>query len=147
MDITPETNRLIEAVQSLKSHYSDPASILFLDFYCQCKQDCDYLFPVGVRESVRLIDILNWFLECVDKGEPIPLIRLMWNDGVGPTLEEYMADEKIEKQLLKAFKADLHPASTTWDRVTLPTGAVRLVLKELLDEIHQLEVAQPVLKR
>jgi hypothetical protein len=146
MDITPETKSLIATVQALKSRYTDPASLLFLDFYCQCKQGCDYLFPLGVRESIRLIDILNWFLECIEKNEPIPLVRLMWKDVAGPTLEEYMADERIEKQLTASFKSDMHPALTTWDRITLSNGGVRLILRELLDDIHKLELAQLALK-
>jgi hypothetical protein len=140
MDITPQTKKLIETIQALKPQYTDPTSTLFIDFYCQCKQGCDYLFPVGVKESVRLIDILNWFLECVDKGEPIPLIHLMWQDIAGPTLSEYQEDEQTEKRLLKAFQsADLHHVLSTWDKATLPSGGVRLILRELLNDIHKLE--------
>ncbi len=141
MDITPQTKKLIAAIQALKPQYTDLASTIFIDFYCQCKQGCDYLFPGGVKESVRLIDILNWFLECVDKGEPIPLIQLMWQDIVGPTLSEYQEDEQIEKRLLRAFQSDLHHVLATWDKATLPSGGVRLILRDLLNDIHKLEQA------
>lgn len=34
MDIIPATHQLIGAVQRLKPKYSDPTSLLFIDFYC-----------------------------------------------------------------------------------------------------------------
>ena len=63
----------------------------------------DYLFPPGIRATVRLLDILQWFCDCVDQGEPSTLIRLMWKDVVGPSLEEYQADEAIESRLMALF--------------------------------------------
>ncbi|MBW4654173.1 MAG: hypothetical protein KME20_14215 [Kaiparowitsia implicata GSE-PSE-MK54-09C] len=139
MDITPATHQLIGAVQRLKPKYSDPASLLFIDFYCQCKQGCDYLFPAPVRETVRLIDILQWFFDCVARKEPTALIQLMWKDVVGPTLGEYLADEKIEQTLWQAFEGDVSQSLADWDLERLPTGGVRLVLRELLDDIYQVE--------
>jgi hypothetical protein len=142
MDITSETKHLIASIQQLKSHYSDPASALFLDFYCQCRQGCDYLFPPAVRETVRLVDILQWFFECAERGEPTNLVRLMWKDVAGPTLAEYVADEKIEKQLQAAFTTHLNQELESWDRMMLPSGNVKLLLKDLLNDIHQVEQAQ-----
>ena len=139
MDITPETKQLIASIQQLKPHYSDPASALFLDFYCQCRQGCDYLFPPAVRETVRLIDILQWFFECAERGEPTNLVRLMWKDVAGPTLEEYIDDEKIDKRLQAAFTTHLNQELESWDRIMLPSGNIKLLLKDLLNEIHQVE--------
>jgi hypothetical protein len=142
MDITPQTKQLIEQIQPLKARYTDPASLLFIDFYCQCKEGCDYLFPVAVRDTVRLIDILQWFLACAHQGQPTALVQLMWNDVVGPTLGEYLADEKIERRLTAAFQSDLNEILSHWDRVMLPSGNINLVLRQLLDEVAQIEQAQ-----
>ncbi|MBW4465656.1 MAG: hypothetical protein KME07_09480 [Pegethrix bostrychoides GSE-TBD4-15B] len=139
MDITPETKQLIASIQQLKPHYADPASALFLDFYCQCRQGCDYLFPPTVRETVRLVDILQWFFECAERGQPNNLVRLMWKDVAGPTLAEYMADEKIEQQLQAAFTTHLNQELESWDRTMTSSGNVKLLLKDLLNEIHQVE--------
>lgn len=142
MDITPETKRLIASIQQLKPHYSDPASALFLDFYCQCRQGCDYLFPPAVRQSVRLVDILQWFFECAERGEPTNLVRLMWKDVAGPTLAEYMADEKIEQALQAAFTTHLNQELESWDRAITPGGNIKLLLKDLLAEMHAVEQEQ-----
>ncbi|NJL46079.1 MAG: hypothetical protein HC922_10975 [Leptolyngbyaceae cyanobacterium SM2_3_12] len=45
MDITDATQILIQHVQPLKLKHSDPISQAFIDFYCQCHQGMDYLFP------------------------------------------------------------------------------------------------------
>ncbi|MGF1498629.1 MAG: hypothetical protein ACFB8W_17655 [Elainellaceae cyanobacterium] len=140
MNITPETKQLTAAVQALKAEYSDPASGLFIDFYCQCRQGMDYLFPTAVHRSVRLLDILQWFFDCIDRKEPTGLVKLMWNDVIGPTLQEYLGDEKIEATLLSAFEADFHRYLEHWDRVQLPDGNVRLVMKDLLEAISNLEL-------
>lgn len=142
MDITPATKQLVQQVQQLKSQYTDAASVLFIDFYCQCKEGMDYLFPVSVKESIRLVDILQWFLDCVEQGKPNTLISLMWKDVVGPTLGEYLGDEKTERQLMAAFQGDVSSQLTHWDRVQLKDGQVWLILRELLDAIAQLEQAQ-----
>ncbi|MEB3360030.1 MAG: hypothetical protein VKK04_25110 [Synechococcales bacterium] len=140
MNITPETKQLIAAVQALKPQYPDPASSLFIDFYCQCRQGMDYLFPATVHQTVRLLDILQWFFDCIDRKEPTSLVRLMWNDVAGPTLQEYLGDEKIEASLLTAFEGDCHCYLEHWDRVQLRDGSVRLVMKELLAAISDLEL-------
>lgn len=141
MDLTPQTRQLIESIQPLKSLHADPISTLFIDFYCQCKQGCDYLFPVSMRTSIRLLDILQWFLDCAEIGKLTPLIQLMWKDVVGPTLGEYLEDEKIESRLISAFQSDLHSSLAEWDRVNLPNGSVRLSLRELLADIAAIEQA------
>ncbi len=142
MDITPETKRLLEQVQQLKPKYNDPASQLFLDFYCQCKQGCDYLFPSEVRTTVRLLDILQWFFDCAEKGGPTPLIQLMWKDVAGPTLGEYLGDEKTERGLNSAFSTYLNQELVAWDRIMLPSGNAQLLLKELLQDLARIEQSQ-----
>jgi hypothetical protein len=139
MNITPETEKLISAVQALKPQYSDPASGLFIDFYCQCRQGMDYLFPATVHQSVRLLDILTWFFDCIDQKAPTSLVKLMWEDVAGPTLGEYLGDQKIEANLLSAFSGDFHHYLEHWDRVRMSDGSVRLILKELLEAISQIE--------
>jgi hypothetical protein len=141
MDLTPQTRQLVESIQPLKSRHTDPISILFIDFYCQCRQGCDYLFPVSMRASIRLLDILEWFLDCAEIGKLTPLVQLMWKDVVGPTLGEYLEDEKIESRLISAFQSDLHNSLAEWDRVSLPGGSVRLTLRELLADIVAIEQA------
>lgn len=141
MNITPETQKLIEAVQGLKQEFSDPASDLFIDFYCQCRQGMDYLFPTQMHQSVRLLDILQWFFECIDQKEPTSLVKLMWEDIVGPSLRDVLGDEKVEAKLRKSFEGDFRPSLEHWDRVHLPNGSVKLVMKELLKSIQQLETA------
>jgi|GEM_PF-1559348 len=141
MDITPRTKALIQDVQALKPKHAEDISVLFIDFYCQCREGCDYLFPPVVKDSVRLLDILQWFVECIEYRQPTPLIRLMWNDVVGPTLGEYLVDEQTEKRLHSAFKTDLPALIQAWDRVQLPSGSVQLVLRELLADICAVEAA------
>jgi hypothetical protein len=144
MDITDSTEALIEAIRSLKLKYSDPVSQAFIDFYCQCHQGMDYLLPLGVRETVRLVDILQWFCQCVDQGRPSTLVQLMWKDVVGPTLAEYMADEAIEHTLLSLFEqGELKAGLSHWDLKRRSDGGVDLTLRNLLDDIHQIEQAQP----
>ncbi|MGF1493180.1 MAG: hypothetical protein ACFBSC_12160 [Microcoleaceae cyanobacterium] len=140
MDITETTKKLNHHVQQLKSKYSDPPSTAFIDFYCQYREGCDYLFPVAVKRSIRLFDILNCFFECIEAGKPTRLVQLMWQDVAGPTLHEYLDDEKTEKQLISAFSHhDLDEFISHWDLTRLPTGEVQLILRELLDDISQLE--------
>lgn len=140
MDITQSTKDLISKVQTLKSKYSDLSSTLFIDFYCQCKEGCDYLFPKSVKESIRLLDILQWFFDSFEKGEPTILVQLMWQDIVGPTLGEFQRDEKIERKLWKAFSDKTFKASLqNWDRESRLDGGVNLILRELLTEIDFIE--------
>ena len=148
MDVTDATKDLIHRVQHLKAKHTDAVSVTFVDFYCQCRQGCDYLFPEGMRSSVRLLDILQWFFQCVDGKEPPTLVRLMWQDIVGPTLEEYQEDEGVELRLLSAFESGaLKLYIQNWDRERNPDGSdhlkgdgsVHLVLRELLEDIQSLE--------
>ena len=142
MDITDATKALIVQVQALKAVHPDPVSQAFIDFYCQCRQGMDYLFPPGIRATVRLLDILQWFCDCVDQGEPATLIRLMWKDVVGPSLEEYQADEAIESRLMALFEhGDLKDTIRQWDLERRADGGVNLTLKTLLSEIEQVEQA------
>ena len=76
MDITQETKELTAQVQTLKTKYSDLASLTFIDFYCQCREGCDYLFPASIKENVKIIDILNWFFQCVETGSFTLLIKI-----------------------------------------------------------------------
>ena len=143
MDITDSTKDLIQKAQTLKVNHSDPVSQAFIDFYCQCRQGMDYLFPVGVKESVRLLDVLQWFCDCVDQGGPSTLIQLMWKDVVGPSLAEFQADEATESHLLALFQqGDLKDHIHQWDLERRADGGVNLTLKTLLKEIHELEQAQ-----
>lgn len=143
MDITDSTKAQIQSAQSLKAAHPDPVSQAFIDFYCQCRQGMDYLFPIGVKESVRLLDILQWFCDCVDQGEPSTLIQLMWKDIVGPSLGEFQADEAIEHHLLNLFKhGDLKEHIRQWDLDRREDGGVNLTLRTLLREIYELEQAQ-----
>ncbi len=142
MDITDATKALIVQVQALKAVHPDPVSQAFIDFYCQCRQGMDYLFPPGIRATVRLLDILQWFCDCVDQGEPSTLIRLMWKDVVGPSLEEYQADEAIESRLMALFEhGDLKDTICQWDLERRADGGVNLTLKTLLSEIDEVEQA------
>ncbi|MEM6436162.1 MAG: hypothetical protein AAF773_20260 [Cyanobacteria bacterium P01_D01_bin.115] len=142
MDITDATKALIVQVQALKAVHPDPVSQAFIDFYCQCRQGMDYLFPPGIRATVRLLDILQWFCDCVDQGEPSTLIQLMWKDVVGPSLEEYQADEAIESRLMALFEhGDLKDTIRQWDLERRADGGVNLTLKTLLSEIEQVEQA------
>jgi hypothetical protein len=143
MDITASTKDLIQQAQALKANYPDPVSQAFIDFYCQCRQGLDYLFPVGVKESVRLLDILQWFCDCIDQGEPSTLVQLMWKDVVGPSLVEFKADEATESHLLTLFKqGDLKNHIRQWDLKRRSDGGVHLILRTLLREIFELEQAQ-----
>lgn len=73
-----------------------------VDVGINSKYGVDYLFT-PIEDSVRLLDILQYFVECVNKGTPTLLIELMWKDIVEPTLSEYMEDEAIERRLREAF--------------------------------------------
>ena len=140
MDVTTATKQLIEKIQPLKAKYPDLASQTFIDFYCQCRQGCDYLFPLAVKSSVTILHILEWFLLSVEKREPYLLIKLMWKDVIGPTLAEYQEDEKIEHNLTTIFsQAELPEAVQNWDRENLANGGVNLILRELLKDISDLE--------
>ncbi|PSB13629.1 hypothetical protein C7B76_19130 [filamentous cyanobacterium CCP2] len=140
MNITESTKLLNRHVQMLKAKYPDLVSTVFIDFYCQCQEGIDYLFPVAVQKSIRLLDIVQWFFACVDDGTPTTLINLMWQDVMGPTLGEYLQDEKSEMLLRKAFTSnELKAQIKTWDRVQMPDGNMNLVMKGLLEEISQLE--------
>jgi hypothetical protein len=100
-------------------------------------------FPTGVKESVRLLDVLQWFCDCVDQGEPSTLIQLMWKDVVGPSLAEFQADEAVESHLLALFKqGDLKDHIRQWDLERRANGGVNLTLRTVLKEIHELEQAQ-----
>jgi hypothetical protein len=143
MDITDSTKSLIAKIQTLKTRHEDSVSLAFIDFYCQCRQGMDYLLPAGVKETVRLLDILQWFCDCVDQGEPSTLIQLMWKDIVGPSLAEYQADEAIEATLMDLFEhGDLKDKIRQWDLERRADGGVNLTLRDLLGEIHQIEVEQ-----
>lgn len=148
MDVTEATKDLIQRARSLKNKHSDSVSVTFIDFYAQCRQGADYLFPEGMRKSVRLLDILNWFFACVD-GQAMPtLVQLMWKDVAGPTLREFEADETIEHGLEAEFESGaLKLFISSWDRERNPDGtdhlkidgSVHLVLRELLADIQALE--------
>jgi hypothetical protein len=140
MDVTTATKKLSEEMQPLKLKYTDLASQTFIDFYCQCRQGCDYLFPLPVKSSVTILHILEWFLLSVEKREPYLLIELMWKDVIGPTLAEYQEDEKIEHNLATVFsQPELQQAVQNWDRESLPNGGVNLILRELLKDMSDLE--------
>ncbi|MGF1459077.1 MAG: hypothetical protein ACFBSG_08620 [Leptolyngbyaceae cyanobacterium] len=148
MDVTEATQDLISQAQQLKAKHSDAVSVTFIDFYCQCRQGADYLFPPVMRSSVRLLDILNWFFACVDGQAPPTLVRLMWQDIAGPTLQAYNRDEAIEHSLLQAFESGaLQLFITTWDRERNPDGSdhlkndgsVHLTLREMLEDLEQVE--------
>ncbi|TVQ45509.1 MAG: hypothetical protein EA365_07515 [Gloeocapsa sp. DLM2.Bin57] len=140
MDVTNNTKELIVKMQSLKLKYTDLASQTFIDFYCQCKQGCDYLFPDSVKSSVTILHILEWFLLSVEKRSPYLLIELMWKDIIGPTLAEYQEDEKIEENLTTLFtQPELAEAVQNWDRKPRPDGGVTLTLRELLQDMTDLE--------
>jgi hypothetical protein len=142
MDVTDSTKDLIRRVQQLKANHADQVTQAFIDFYCQCQQGIDYLFPDGIRQTVRLLDILQWFCDCVDQGEPSTLIQLMWKDVIGPTLAEYKADEAIEASLLDLFEhGDLKETIRQWDLERRSDGGVNLPLRTVLAEIHEIEVA------
>ncbi|WP_416675315.1 hypothetical protein [Egbenema bharatensis] len=140
MNITESTKKLNQKVQELKPKYPDLVSTVFIDFYCQCQEGIDYLFPLAVQETIRLLDIVQWFFDCVDHSKPNSLINLMWQDVMGPTLGEYLQDERSEKMLRKAFASDeLKAQIQTWDRVQTPSGNMHLVMKGLLEDISEIE--------
>jgi hypothetical protein len=140
MNVTDATKELTLRVQQLKAQFPDPASCYFIDFYCQCQEGSDYLFPAPVQRSFRLFDIVQWFFECIERGAPNALIDLMWNDVMGPTMEIYRTDESTERRLRSAFASgEIKMHLSRWDRVSLPDGNMRLVLNELLAAIAQLE--------
>lgn len=140
MNITLATKKLIEKIQPLKLKYTDLASQTFIDFYCQCRQGCDYLFPLSVKNSVTVLQILDWFLISVDQGRPYILVQLMWKDVIGPTLTEYQDDENIEHNLNTIFsQPQLKEVVQTWDLKRLSDGQVFLTLRELLHDISDIE--------
>lgn len=143
MDITDATKALIPPIQALKLKYPDPASQAFIDFYCQCQQGMDYLMPPSLRKTVRLIDILQWFCQCVELGRPTIWAKLMWQDVAGPTLAEYREDQSIENNLATLFEHSYIASDmANWDRIRQPDGSVDLILRNLLDDIDQIEQAQ-----
>ncbi len=140
MDITESTKLLNRKIQHLKTQFTDTVSTAFIDFYCQCKEGCDYLFPLEFKESIRLLDILQWFFDCVERESPTTLIELMWKDIMGPTLGEYQEDDNKEKQLWKAFQnGELKNQIQNWDLVRKRDGSVNLTLRKLLGEISRVE--------
>jgi len=148
MDVTDATKDLIQRVQGLKSKHSDPVSVAFIDFYSQCRQGVDYLFPEPMRASVRLLDILNWFFACVDGQASLSLMKLMWQDIVGPTLQEYERDATIEQNLRQIFESgSLKQLIASWDRERNSDGSdrfqgdgsVHLVMRGLLGDIYNFE--------
>ncbi|HAC62050.1 MAG TPA: hypothetical protein DCF68_00580 [Cyanothece sp. UBA12306] len=144
MDITDSTKSLITHVQSLKSHYDDLASLTFIDFYCQCREGCDYLFAQKMKQSVRVFDILMWFFQCLEAGSKITIIELMWRDVIGPTLEEYQQDRRTEKQLEQLFTStELKQSVLGWDRQPRGDGGVNLILRNLLQDIENIEAQHP----
>jgi len=141
MDLTDATKELVNRVQLLKPRYPDLASQTFIDFYCQCREGGDYLFPQGMRRAVSAIDILTWFFHCLEVGASTTLIDLMENDVRGPTLGEYLKDERVERDLASAFaSSELKEAVRTWDRHPRSDGGVTLVLRNLLQDIYALEI-------
>ncbi|WP_446420860.1 hypothetical protein [Coleofasciculus sp.] len=93
-----------------------------------------------LQDSVRLLDILNYFVDCVHEEKPTPLIELMWKDIVGPTLSEYMEDEAIEIRLREAFEgSELKNQIQGWDIKRMNDGSVKLILRDLLGEINRIE--------
>jgi len=148
MDVSNLTKDLTQHMQALKDKHTDVVSVTFIDFYCQCRQGSDYLFPEAMRNTMRLLDILNWFFACVDGAEPPTLVQLMWHDIAGPTLKEYTRDEAIEHNLLEAFESGaLKLFIQEWDRERNPDGtshlkkdgSVHLVLRELLEDMWAIE--------
>jgi hypothetical protein len=77
------------------------------------------------------------------REDPYTLLQLMWKDVVGPSLAEFQADEAIESHLLALFKrGDLKDHIRHWDLERRADGGVKLTLRTVLKEIHQLEQAQ-----
>jgi len=143
MDITKFTKELIIEVQKLKTKYSDLASLTFIDFYCQCREGCDYLFPPSIKENVRIMDILNWFCQCVENRSYTVLFQLMSKDIIGPTLAEFKRDEEIEKRLKSAFSsAELKISILEWDCQRQSDGNVNLILRNLLTDLSAIEFQQ-----
>jgi hypothetical protein len=141
MDITKNTKQLIIDVQKLKSKYSDLASVTFLDFYCQCREGCDYLFAKSMKKEVRILDILNWFLQAVENRSFSLLITLMCRDIIGPSLPEFQQDEETENSLKNAFKSeDLQASVLQWDCQRNSDGSVNLILRNLLQDIENIEI-------
>ena len=140
MDITKSTKELNAQVQTLKTKYSDLASLTFIDFYCQCREGCDYLFPTSIRQDVKIIDILNWFFQCVENGSFTLLIQLMCQDIIGPSLTEFNQDQATENQLNQAFHTEnLKAAVSKWDCERQPNGSVNLILRNLLQDLIKIE--------
>ncbi|ERN40622.1 hypothetical protein KR51_00028800 [Rubidibacter lacunae KORDI 51-2] len=140
MDITDSTKELISQVQRLKSQFKDLASATFIDFYCQCRQGCDYLLPQQTKQSVGVFDILMLFFQCLDADSKSTFVELMWRDVVGPTLGEYQLDEQIERSLADAFASpELRESVLAWDRQPRSDGGVTLILRDLLQAIETAE--------
>lgn len=139
MILKESTKQIVKKVQQIKPRFTDPVSPIFIDFYCQCKQGIDYLFT-PIKELVQLVDILQWFVDCVDKKAPTPLIELMWQDIASLDKGEYEPDQKIEKKLRDAFASnELKLQIKDWDLKRMSSGGMQLVLINLLSEISQIE--------
>ena len=139
MLLKESTQQIIIKVQKIKPKFTDPVSPIFIDFYCQCKQGIDYLFT-PLRELVQLVDILQWFVDCVEKEAPTPLIELMWQDIATLKEIEYEANCLIEKKLRDAFASnELKLQIQDWDLKRMSSGGMQLILINLLSEISQIE--------
>jgi hypothetical protein len=138
MILKESTKQIVRKVQKIKPHFTDPVSPIFIDFYCQCKQGIDYLFT-PIKELVQLVDILQWFVDCVDKEAPTPLVELMWQD-IAILKGESETEPGIEKKLRDAFASnELKRQIKNWDLKRMSSGGMQLVLINLLSEISQIE--------
>lgn len=139
MILKESTKQIVNKVQQIKPHFTDPVSPLFIDFYCQCKQGIDYLFT-PIKELVQLVDILQWFVDCVDKKAPTPLIELMWQDISGLSTNISNDEDAIEKKLREAFASnELKQQIQDWDLKRMSSGGMQLILINLLSEISKIE--------
>ena len=138
MILKESTKQIVNKVQQIKPKFTDPVSPIFIDFYCQCKQGIDYLFT-PIKELIQLVDILQWFVDCVDKEAPTPLIELMWEDIAGVNRCEY-ENNTIEKKLREAFaNHELKRQIKDWDLKKMSSGGMQLILINLLAEISKIE--------
>ncbi len=145
MNITDSTKTLIAQVQPLKLKYDDLASLTFIDFYCQCREGCDYLFSEKMKHSVRVFDILVWFFQCVEGSSKNMIIELMWRDVIGPTLGEYLEDQRTERRLENLLTSpQLKESVLEWDRRGRADGGVDLILRDLLQDIEDIEAKNPL---
>jgi hypothetical protein len=139
MILKDSTKQIVRKVQQIKPHFTDPVSPIFIDFYCQCKQGIDYLFT-PIKELVQLVDILQWFVDCVDKKAPTPLIELIWQDIAGLPNNHINDDNAIEKKLRAAFASnELRSQIKDWDLKRMNSGGMQLILINLLAEISRIE--------